>query len=68
MRLSFFTSELLGTKSLPLDYAPLRHIASGIAARCIASLHACTFEFDDLRNAHYLLDSNRADGKIVVRL
>lgn len=68
VRLSYFTSELLGTKALPLDYAPLRLIASGIAGRRIASLHACTFAFDELRKAHYLLESRRAIGKIVVRL
>ncbi|WP_321960855.1 zinc-binding dehydrogenase [Paraburkholderia sp. J7] len=68
VRLSFFTSDLLGTKALPLDYAPLRFIASGIASRSIASLHAYTFEFDEIRKAHYLLESNRALGKIVVRL
>ncbi|MEM5313287.1 zinc-binding dehydrogenase [Paraburkholderia sp. JHI869] len=68
VRLSFFTSDLLGAKALPLDYAPLGFIASGIAGRRIASLHACTFEFDDVRKAHYLLESNRAPGKIVVRL
>jgi NADPH:quinone reductase len=68
VRLSFFASELLGTKALPLDRSPLSDIAAGIAGNRIPSLHAFTFEFDDLRRAHYLLESNRALGRIVVRI
>ncbi|BCL75157.1 alcohol dehydrogenase [Jeongeupia sp. HS-3] len=65
-RLSFFGSGLLGTAALPLDDAPLRHIAKGIAAQRIPSLRVETFAFDDVRRAHSLMESNQALGKLVV--
>lgn len=68
MRLSFFASELPGTQALPLDHAPLRFIASVVAGRRMPSLHAFTFKFDEVRRAHYLLESNRAPGKGVIRV
>jgi NADPH:quinone reductase len=68
VRLSFFGSELLGTRALPLDLAPLRLIAARIESGRIPSLQAFTFQFDELRKAHYQLESNRALGKVVVHV
>lgn len=65
-RLSFFSSGMLGTTALPLTDAPLRAIAAGIAAGRIPSLRARTFDFGDLRQAHALMESDRALGKLVV--
>ena len=67
-RLSFFPSGLLGTPALPLHDTPLPWIAQEIAARHIPSLRTETFDFDDLRRAHSLMESDRALGKLVVRL
>src|SRR5439155_22344027 len=67
-RLSFFPSGLLGTAALPLTDAPLRAIAEGISAGRIPSLRARTFDFGDVRQAHALMESDRALGKLVVRL
>ncbi|AOX99505.1 zinc-binding dehydrogenase [Jeongeupia sp. USM3] len=65
-QLSFFGSGLLGTPALPLSSAPLRTIAKGIAAGRIPSLRVETFNFDDVRRAHSLMESNQAQGKLVV--
>ncbi|MGH8759213.1 MAG: zinc-binding dehydrogenase [Burkholderiales bacterium] len=67
-RLSFFPSGLLGTPALPLHDTPLPWIAQEIAARRIPSLRTKTFDFDDVRRAHSLMESDRALGKLVVRL
>jgi len=67
-RLSFFPSGLLGTPALPLTDAPLRAIAEGISAGRIPSLRVRTFDFGDVRQAHALMESDRALGKLVVQL
>lgn len=68
VRLSFFPSGLLGTSALPLRDTPLPWIAQEIAAGRMRSLHAETFDFDDVRRAHSVMESDRALGKLVVRL
>ncbi|KKJ02484.1 zinc-binding dehydrogenase [Burkholderia gladioli] len=67
-RLAFFPSQLLGTPALPLDAAPLRTIADDVAARRLPSLLKQTLEFDEVRHAHELLEGNRVQGKLVIRV
>lgn len=67
-RLNFFGSGLLGTPALPLNQSPLPWIANEVAAGRMPSLRSSTFDFDDIRRAHSLIESNRALGKFVVRL
>ncbi|GAA7764643.1 MULTISPECIES: zinc-binding dehydrogenase [Cupriavidus] len=67
-RLSFFQSGLFGTPAMPLHDTPLPWIAQEIAAGRMPSLRVQTFDFDDVRRAHSLMESNRALGKLVVRL
>lgn len=67
-RLSFFQSGLLGTPALPLAEAPLKAIAAGISAGRLPSLLARTFDFGDVPQAHALMESDRALGKLVVRV
>jgi len=67
-RLSFFSSGMLGTAALPLTDAPLRAIAEGISAGRTPSLPARIFDFGDVRQAHALMESDRALGKLVVRV
>ncbi|MBO9695278.1 MAG: zinc-binding dehydrogenase [Sphingopyxis sp.] len=67
-RLSFFPSGLLGTPALPLTDAPLRWVAEQIAAQRMPSIASQVFDFSDVRKAHALIESNGADGKLVVRV
>lgn len=67
-RLAFFGSGMLGTAALPLTQAPLKWIADQIASGAIPSLRVKTFDFDDVRSAHSLIESDRALGKLVVRV
>ncbi|MFM0209588.1 zinc-binding dehydrogenase [Paraburkholderia sediminicola] len=67
-RLSFFPSGLLGTPAMSLQESPLPWIAQEIAAQRMPSLRTQTFDFDDVRRAHSVMESDRALGKLVVRL
>lgn len=66
--LAFFPSGLLGTMALPLADAPLAWIAEKTASGAMPSLRVQTFDFDDVRRAHALMESDRAQGKLVVRV
>lgn len=68
VRLNFFPSGLLGTPAMPLYESPLPWITREIAAGRMPSLRSSTFDFDDVRRAHSLMESNRALGKFVVCL
>lgn len=68
IRLNFFPSGLLGTSALPLAESPLPWIAKEVAAGRMPSLRSNTFDFDDVRRAHSLIESDRALGKFVVRV
>jgi NADPH2:quinone reductase len=67
-KLAFFGSGMLGTPALPLDEAPLKWIADEVASGRIPSLRVKTFDFDAVPEAHRLIESDRALGKLVVRL
>ncbi len=67
-RLAFFPSGMLGTPALPLASAPLEWVADQITAGRIPSLGVQTFDFDDVRRAHTVVESDRALGKLVVRI
>lgn len=66
-RLSFFPSGLLGTPSLPLSDTPLPWLAKEIAGGRIPSLRSRTFDFDNIAEAHSLMESDGALGKLVVK-
>lgn len=68
VRLNMFPSQLFGTEALPLTDSPLKSLALDMEAKLIPSHLAKTFEFDEVRDAHRLIESNRALGKIVVRV
>lgn len=68
VRLSLFPSSLLGTSDLPLEDTPLPWLVKEIAAKRIPSINSRTFAFDEVRQAHRLIESDRALGKIVVVL
>ncbi|MRS89710.1 zinc-binding dehydrogenase [Enterobacteriaceae bacterium RIT714] len=67
-RLAFFGSGLLGTPALPLTDAPLKWIAEQVASKAMPSLLVKTLTFDELPEAHRLIENNQAQGKLVVRL
>ena len=68
VKLSFFNSQLLGSDALPLNDSPLNTIAKHIEDGKISSTLAKVYSFDEIQEAHKLLDSGKAGGKIVVRI
>ncbi len=66
VKLSFFSSGLLGTEALPLKESPLNSIAAKVASGSIPSTIAKTFSVEEIQAAHRLLDSGAANGKIIV--
>ena len=68
VRLNFFPSGLLGTAAMPLQESPLPWVAAEVAAGRMPSLRTQTFDFDDVRRAHSLIESDRVLGKLVVCL
>ncbi|MBY0515407.1 MAG: zinc-binding dehydrogenase [Bacteriovoracaceae bacterium] len=66
VNLSFFSSGLLGSESLPLAESPLNWIAHQIESKKMPSLLAKVFSIEEIQEAHRLLDSGKAGGKIVV--
>jgi NADPH:quinone reductase-like Zn-dependent oxidoreductase len=67
-QLSFFPGILVGTPAMSLNDSPLPWIAQETAARRMPSLGTRTFDFDDVRRAHSVMESDRALGKIVIQL
>lgn len=68
VKLSFFNSQLLGTEMLPLKDSPLNMIAEKVANGSVPSTLAKVYSFEDIQEAHSLLDSGKAGGKIVVKI
>ena len=66
VKLSFFSSGLLGTEALPLKESPLNSIADQVASGRIPSTVGKIFNVEDIQEAHSLLDRGTANGKIVV--
>jgi NADPH:quinone reductase len=67
VHLNFFASFMFGTPEFPLSDVPLQQIVDRIASGAYQAPPAGVFDFDDIREAHRLMESNRANGKIVVR-
>ncbi len=68
VKLSFFNSQLLGTEMLPLKDSPLNMIAEKVLNGSIPSTLAKVYSFAEIQEAHKLLDSGKAGGKIVVKI
>ena len=64
---SFFGSFMFGTAEFPLSDVPFQTIVDRVAAGTYRAKPARVFEFDEIRDAHRLMESNQANGKLVVR-
>ena len=64
--LTFFGSFVFGTPGFPLADVPLRKIAEDVAAGRLDAKPARVFGFDDIHEAHRVMEANQAGGKMVV--
>lgn len=63
---SFFGSFVYGAPEFPLSDVPLQTIVDRAAAGVYKAKPVHVFSFDQIEEAHRLMDSNQANGKIVV--
>src|SRR6516164_10223254 len=63
---SFFGSFVFGRPGFPLSDVPLQTIADQVAAGRYKAKPARVFRFEDIREAHRVMESNQAGGKMVV--
>jgi NADPH:quinone reductase-like Zn-dependent oxidoreductase len=67
--LNVFASALVtGTPEFPLSEIPFQAIVDRVADGSYKAKPAKVFGFEEIQDAHRLMESNRAGGKIVVRL
>jgi NADPH:quinone reductase-like Zn-dependent oxidoreductase len=64
--LTFFGSFVFGTPGFPLSDVPLQSIAADIAAGRFNAKPSRVFGFDEIREAHRVMEANEAGGKMVV--
>jgi NADPH:quinone reductase len=64
--LTFFASFVFGTPGFPLSDVPLQAIAVDIAGGRYQAKPSRVFRFEDIREAHRVMDANQANGKMVV--
>ena len=67
--LSVFASAVAtGTPDFPLSEIPFQNIVDRAASGVYSAKPVRVFEFDEIQDAHRLLESGTAGGKIVVRI
>ena len=59
---------MFGTPGFPLSDVPLQEIAQLVAVGRLKAKPARVFSFEEIREAHRLMEVNEAGGKIVVVL
>jgi NADPH2:quinone reductase len=65
---SFFGSFVFGTPGFPLDDVPLQEIVERVQSGAYQAKPARVFRFDEIREAHCLIEANEANGKLVVEI
>jgi NADPH:quinone reductase-like Zn-dependent oxidoreductase len=64
--LTFFASFVFGTPGFPLSDVPLQTIAEKVAAGRLKAKPSRVFGFEEIREAHRVMEANEAGGKMVV--
>ena len=64
--LTFFGSFVFGTSGFPLSDVPLQEIARDVAAGRLAAKPSRVFGFEEIREAHRVMEANEAGGKMVI--
>jgi Zinc-binding dehydrogenase/Domain of unknown function (DUF1998) len=66
--LTFFGSFVFGTPGFPLSDVPLQEIAQQVASGLLKAKPSRIFGFEEIREAHRVMEANEAGGKMVVVL
>jgi NADPH:quinone reductase-like Zn-dependent oxidoreductase len=59
---------VFGTPEFPVSDIPLQAIVDKVAAGVYKAKPVRVFRFDEIREAHEAMESNQANGKMVVRI
>ena len=65
---SLFASFVFGTPEFPVSEVPLQQIVDCVAKGIYKAKPAAVFPFEEIREAQRLMESGKANGKIVVKL
>jgi NADPH:quinone reductase len=65
---SLFGSFVFGTPEFPVSEIPMQQIVDRVANGMYKAKPAAVFSFDEIRKAQELMESNKALGKIIVKL
>jgi hypothetical protein len=65
---ALFGSFVFGSPAFPLSDIPFQTIFDRVGDGSYLAKPARTFRFEEIQDAHRLIDSNQANGKIVVTL
>jgi len=68
VQFSFFGSFVFGTPEFPLSKVPLQKIVNRVASGEYTAKPARVFSFDQIQEAHRIMETNQANGKLVVRI
>jgi NADPH2:quinone reductase len=68
VQFTFFGSFVFGTPDFPVSDVPLQAMVDKAAAGIYKAKPARVFQFDEIREAHEAMESNQANGKMVVRI
>ncbi|PVH98068.1 alcohol dehydrogenase zinc-binding domain-containing protein [Periconia macrospinosa] len=63
---SFFGSFVLGTEPFPLSEVPLQEILKMVASGELEVKPSRVFRFDEIQEAHEMMEANEANGKLVI--
>src|SRR5256712_973110 len=66
VHLTFFGSFVFGEPGFPLSDVPLQEIAQQVAAGRLKAKPGRVFGFEEIREAHRIMEANEAGGKMVV--
>ena len=64
--LTFFGSFVFGTPGFPLSDVPLQDIARQVVEGKLRAKPARIFKFEEIREAHRVMEANEANSKMVV--
>jgi NADPH:quinone reductase-like Zn-dependent oxidoreductase len=64
--LTFFGSFVFGTPGFPVSDVPLQEIARQVAEGKLEAKPSRIFKFEEIREAHRVMEANEANGKMVV--
>jgi len=68
VKISFFSSGLLGSSQMLLTDSPMKWITEQLENKKMPSLLSKIYEFDQIRDAHQVIENDQALGKIVIKL